>query len=114
MQVALRAIVGSIAHDDSLVSEVREAFEELEHGHAGSVTNSILLQVHSRSPFQTSVHSLVAAVVGSAPTHFGHQMKVLMLAILCTAGHERTVAYSPLPLNTCVYRLPGTVNQPSA
>ncbi|DBA83389.1 TPA: hypothetical protein ACH3X2_006533 [Trebouxia sp. C0005] len=43
-KVALRAIVGSIAHDDSLVSEVREAFEELEHGHAGSVTNSILLQ----------------------------------------------------------------------
>lgn len=43
-KVALRAIVGSIAHDDSLVSEVREAFEELEHGHAGSVKNSILLQ----------------------------------------------------------------------
>jgi len=36
--------VGSIAHDDSLV---REAFEELEHGHAGSVSNSILLQVQS-------------------------------------------------------------------
>ena len=46
--------MGSIAHDESLVSEVREAFEELEHGHAGSVTNSILLQVHSCSPFQTS------------------------------------------------------------
>ena len=45
MQIALRAIVGSIAHDDSLLSEVREAFEELEHGHAGSVSNSILLQV---------------------------------------------------------------------
>ena len=45
VQVALRAIVGSIAHDDSLVTEVRQAFEELEHGHAGSVKNSILLQV---------------------------------------------------------------------
>ena len=45
LQVALRAIVGSIAHDDSLVTEVRQAFEELEHGHAGSVKNSILLQV---------------------------------------------------------------------
>ncbi len=46
--------MGSIAHDDSLVREVREAFEELEHGHAGSVSNSILLQVQSCSPFQTS------------------------------------------------------------
>lgn len=45
LQIALRAIVGSIAHDDSLVTEVRQAFEELEHGHAGSVKNSILLQV---------------------------------------------------------------------
>lgn len=45
LQIALRAIVGSIAHDDSLVTEVRQAFEELEHGHAGSVRNSILLQV---------------------------------------------------------------------
>ena len=45
MQTALRAIVSSIAHDDSLVTEVREAFEELEHGHAGSVKNSVLLQV---------------------------------------------------------------------
>jgi len=53
VQVALRAIVGSIAHDDSLVSEVREAFEELEHGHAGSVSNSILLQVPSGSSFKS-------------------------------------------------------------
>lgn len=45
LQIALRAIVGSIAHDDSLVAEVREAFEELEHGRTGSVRNSILLQV---------------------------------------------------------------------
>ena len=45
VQVALRAIVGSIARDDSLVTEVREAFEGLERGHAGSVSNSILLQV---------------------------------------------------------------------
>ena len=37
--------MGSIAHDDSLVTEVRQAFEELEHGHAGVVKNSILLQV---------------------------------------------------------------------
>ncbi|KAL3140553.1 hypothetical protein ABBQ32_005132 [Trebouxia sp. C0010 RCD-2024] len=43
-KIALRAIVGSIAHDDSLVAEVREAFEELEHGRTGSVRNSILLQ----------------------------------------------------------------------
>lgn len=45
LQIALRAIVGSIANDDSLVAEVREAFEELEHGRSGSVRNSILLQV---------------------------------------------------------------------
>lgn len=46
LQIALRAVVGSIAHDDSLVAEVREAFEELEHGRAaGSFKNSILLQV---------------------------------------------------------------------
>ncbi|KAL3158319.1 hypothetical protein ABBQ38_010562 [Trebouxia sp. C0009 RCD-2024] len=43
-KIALRAIVGSIANDDSLVAEVREAFEELEHGRSGSVRNSILLQ----------------------------------------------------------------------
>ena len=47
LQIALRAIVGSIAHDDSLVTEVRQAFEELEHGHAGSVKHSTLLQVLS-------------------------------------------------------------------
>ena len=45
--------MGSIAHDDSLVREVREAFEELEHGHAGSVSNSILLQVPSGSSFKS-------------------------------------------------------------
>lgn len=49
----MRAIVSSIAHDDSLVIEVREAFEELEHGHAGSVKNSILLQVTALLPLHT-------------------------------------------------------------
>lgn len=46
MQVALRAIVSSLAHDSGLVKEVREAFEELEHGHTGSVKNATLLQVY--------------------------------------------------------------------
>ena len=45
LQTALRAIVSSLAHDDSLVQEVRQAFEELEHGHTGSVKNATLLQV---------------------------------------------------------------------
>ena len=45
LQVALRAIVSSLAHDSGLVKEVREAFEELEHGHTGSVKNATLLQV---------------------------------------------------------------------
>lgn len=45
VQVALRAIVSSLAHDDSLVQDVRQAFEELEHGHTGSIKNATLLQV---------------------------------------------------------------------
>lgn len=45
LQVALRAIVSSLAHDSGLVKEVREAFEELEHGHTGSIKNATLLQV---------------------------------------------------------------------
>lgn len=43
-KVALRAIVASIAHDDRLLKDVRQAFEELEHGRGGSVPNATILQ----------------------------------------------------------------------
>ena len=57
--------MSSIAHDDSLVTEVREAFEELEHGHAGSVKNSILLQVLAIVPFSRHFINTSASGTGA-------------------------------------------------
>ena len=67
--------MGSIAHDDSLVAEVREAFEELEHGRTGSVENSIRLQVlpcHHVTPFGIHSHCNVSEVVSLATANMAN------------------------------------------